>query len=253
VQLEGKRIIVTGGASGMGAATVRAYVREGARVVAMDVDDERGRAVAEATGAAYRHCDVARRDAVEAAFAEAVAELGGLDVLANPAGIERGGPPETLPDDEIAAVMGVNLSGTIHTNQAAFAPMRDGGGGRIVNFGSRAGVQGSPQAAHYAASKGAVLAWTRSVARAWAPYGIRVNAVAPGIWTPMYDLRRERLRTPEEIAAHDREKGALIPLGGKLGDADADFAPVMVFLASEASRFITGQTLPIDGGMMMLS
>ncbi|MDX6505794.1 MAG: hypothetical protein QOG06_438 [Gaiellaceae bacterium] len=98
-----------------------------------------------------------------------------------------------------------------------------------------------------------MLAWTRTVAREWAPHGIRVNAVAPMIWTPMYDKRRERLPTPEAVAAHDRDKAARIPLGGKLGDPDLDFAPVMVFLASDGARFITGQTLAVDGGGMMLT
>jgi NAD(P)-dependent dehydrogenase (short-subunit alcohol dehydrogenase family) len=251
-QLDGKRIVVTGGASGMGAATARAYAREGARVVAMDVDDERGEAVASAASVSYRHCDVSDRAQVDAAFAAAVDELGGLDVLAHAAGIERGATAAEVTDDEWDAVFDVNLKGTVHTNQAAFRAMRDAGG-RIVNFGSRAGVQGTAGAAHYAASKGAVLAWTRSIAREWAPYGIRVNAVAPMIWTDMYDLRRERLATPEAVAEHDRAKVALIPLGGKLGDPDLDFAPVMVFLAGDGARFITGQTLPIDGGGMMLS
>ncbi|MDX6505793.1 MAG: hypothetical protein QOG06_437 [Gaiellaceae bacterium] len=150
-QLDGKRIIVTGSASGMGAATVKAYAREGARVVAMDIDDEHGEAGARAAGVSYRHCDVASRDEVARAFDDAVSELGGLDVLAHPAGIERGAAAAEVGDDEWDAVFAVNVKGTVHTNQAAFGAMREGGGA-IVNFGSRAGVEGSPGAGPYAAS-----------------------------------------------------------------------------------------------------
>ncbi|MCY1461631.1 3-oxoacyl-[acyl-carrier-protein] reductase FabG [compost metagenome] len=104
-----------------------------------------------------------------------------------------------------------------------------------------------PGAAHYAASKGAVLAWTRTLAQEWARHGITVNALAPMIWTPMYDVHRAKM-SAEELAAHDQMLSRIIPLGGKLGNAEQDLAPVMVFLAGEGSRFITGQTLCVDGG-----
>jgi len=250
--LAGKRIIVTGGASGIAAATVRAYAREGATVWSLDVADENGRTVAAEAGATvtYRHCDIARPDEVAAAVDEAARAMGGLDVLANVAAVERGTPAEDIPDAEWDLVFGVNVKGTLYTNQAAFRHLKDHGG-VIINFGSGAGIRGQRGSAHYSASKAAVMAWTRTVAQEWAKFGIRVNSVVPAIWTQMYDEYRSRM-SDQERTIHDMAMQHVIPLGGKLGDPDRDAAPVMVFLASDASRFITGQAIPVDGGMVML-
>jgi NAD(P)-dependent dehydrogenase (short-subunit alcohol dehydrogenase family) len=250
--LNGKRAIVTGGASGIGAATVRAYVREGARVVSLDVDEAGGtRVCGEAgAGASFLRCDVADRGAVFAAVEQAVKTLGGLDVLANVAGVERRTPAEDIADDEWDLVFSVNVKGTLYTNQAALPHLRDGGG-RIINFGSGAGIRGQAGSAHYSASKGAVMAWTRTVAQEWAKYGITVNSVVPAIWTPMYDAFRARMADQERMI-HDMAMRHVVPLGGKLGDPDADMAPVMVFLASDAAHFMTGQCFAVDGGMIML-
>ena len=250
--LDGKRFIVTGGASGIGAATVRAYVREGARVVALDVNDEAGQRVAKdaGAGATYLPCDIADRDAVFSTFERAVNLLGGLDGLANVAGVERRTPAEDIPDDEWDLVFDVNVRGTLYTNQAAFRQLRTRGG-RIINFGSGAGIRGQAGSAHYSASKGAVMAWTRTVAQEWAKYRITVNSVVPAIWTPMYDAWRARM-SEQERTIHDMAMQHVVPLGGKLGDPDADMAPVMVFLASDASHFMTGQCFAVDGGMIML-
>ena len=250
--LQGKRIVVTGGASGIAAATVRAYAREGATVWSLDVADDKGRAVASAAGAAvtYRHCDIAHRDEVFAAIDEAARAMGGLDVLANVAAVERGTPAEDIPDAEWDLIFNVNVKGTLYTNQAAFRHLKDHGG-VIVNFGSGAGIRGQRGSAHYSASKAAVMSWTRTVAQEWSKYGIRVNSVVPAIWTQMYDEYRSRM-SEQERAIHDMAMAHVIPLGGKLGDPDRDAAPVMVFLASDASRFITGQAIPVDGGMVML-
>lgn len=252
MRLAGKRIIVTGGANGIGAATVRAYAAEGARVAALDIADVQGRAVAGEAGpnVDYHRCDVSSRDEVFTAFERAAADLGGLDVLAHVAGVERGSPAEDITDAEWDLVLGVNLKGTVHTNQAAFRHLREHGG-RIINFGSGAGVRGQRGSAHYSAAKAAVMAWTRTVAQEWARYGITVNSLLPAIWTGMYDAHRARM-TPEELAVHELTMRHVIPLGGRLGDADRDLAPVMVFLAGDGARFITGQAIAIDGGMIML-
>ena len=252
MQLEGKRIIVTGGASGIAAAAVRAYAREGARVASLDVDDERGRAVAAEAGAAVRyfHCDVSRREEVREVFDVAAAQLGGLDVMANVAGVERRTPAEDIPDDEWDLVFDVNVKGTLYTNQAAFRHMKERGG-RIINFGSGAGIRGQAGSAHYSASKGAVMAWTRTIAQEWGKYRITVNSVVPAIWTPMYDAWRARMSDQERMI-HDMAMQHVVPLGGKLGDPDGDMAPVMIFLASDASHFMTGQCFAVDGGMIML-
>lgn len=251
MQLRDKRIVVTGGASGIAAAAVRAYAREGARVVSLDVNDAAGEAVAAQAGerVTYRHCDVRRRDAVFAAVADAASTLGGLDVLASVAAVEGGVPAEDLAESEWDDLFAVNVKGTVFANQAAFPHLRECGG-VIINFGSGAAIRGQKGAAHYSASKGAVMSWTRTVAQEWAPYGIRMFNVVPAIWTPMYDLHRSRM-APGELAIHDMAMQHVIPLGGKLGDPDQDMAPVMVFLASDASRFMTGQSIVVDGGMIM--
>lgn len=250
--LKGKRIIVTGGASGIAAATVRAYAREGARVASLDVNDELGRQVAAECGSAveYFHCDVSKRQEIDSVFDAVVAKFGGLDVLAHVAAIEEGGPFDVALDDVFDRVMNVNLRGTCNTNVAAMARMK-AHGGRIINFGSAAGIIGQPGSAYYAASKGAVMAWTRTVAQEWAQYGITVNSVAPIISTPMMQKTRDRM-TPEQLEHLDMIFRMRIPLGGKPGDPDQDLAPVMVFLASDAPRFITGQVFPVDGGTVML-
>lgn len=252
MQLDGLGIIVTGAANGIGAATLAAYVREGARVAALDVEDERGAAVVAPHGdrARYFHCDVSSQPEVERAVAGAVAWLGRLDVLASVAAIERGGPAETISADDWARVLSVNLMGTVFTNQAAFRHLKERGG-RIINFGSGGAVRGQVGSSHYAASKGAVHAFTRTVAQEWGGYGITVNAVAPGAWTRMYDEYLDRLgEAGREMAVNAMRH--MIPIGGKLGDPERDIAPVMVFLASAAAHFVTGQLISVDGGMVML-
>jgi NAD(P)-dependent dehydrogenase (short-subunit alcohol dehydrogenase family) len=252
MQLQGKRIIVTGGARGIAASVVRAYAAQGAKVASLDVLDSEGEHTAARINEHYPgkvtfyHCDIANREETVSVFRTAVDALGGLDVMANIAGVERTAAAEDIAQEHWDLIFDVNVRGTLHTNQAAFEHMRDKGG-HIINFGSAAGLTGMPGAAHYAASKGAVLAWTRTVAQEWARYGITVNAVAPMIWTPMYDAHRAKM-TSQQLAEHDRHLASIIPLGGKLGDADRDLAPVMVFLATDGARFITGQTLSVDGG-----
>src|SRR5579883_2998631 len=148
--LAGRRIIVTGGASGIGAATALAYVRVGAR----DIDDAGGQRVAAEAGAAacYEPCDVADRAAVLGAIDRAVAWLGGLDALVHAAGVERAAPAEEITEADWDLVLGVNAKGTLFTNQAAFRHLR-ARGGRIINFGSAAALRGQRGGAHYAAAK----------------------------------------------------------------------------------------------------
>jgi NAD(P)-dependent dehydrogenase (short-subunit alcohol dehydrogenase family) len=257
MQLAQRRIIVTGGARGIAAAAVRALVAEGALVASFDVLDDEGVALVDSvarTGpgvARYWHCDVASRASTDEAFEAAVEWLGGLDAMVNVAGVERGAPAEDIDDSHWDLMFEVNARGTLYTNQAAFRYMKEKGG-RIINFASGAGVRGMRGGAAYSAAKGAVLAWTRTVAQEWGRYGITVNAVAPAIWTPMYDAHRARM-SAEELALHDERMLDLVPIGGKLGDPDRDLAPVLVFLVGDGSRFITGQTLPVDGGRLILT
>ncbi|CAN5306704.1 SDR family oxidoreductase [soil metagenome] len=249
--LDGRRILVTGGASGMGEALVRAFPALGARVVSLDLTEDAGREIAEASGAVgFVAVDVSSEASVEAATEEAVAMLGGLDVLIHAAGIAPGSAAAATPLDLWERTMAVNATGTFLMNRAVFPHLKDAGGA-ILNFASAAGVRGHPGKAAYAAAKGAVVAWTRTVAQEWGPYGISVNAIAPAIWTPMYDLSRSLL-TAEQLVAHDVVKARTIPMGGRLGDVEKDFVPVMAFLSSAGARFVTGQIIPIDGGMLMV-
>ena len=254
LDITGKRIIVTGGARGMGAAIVKAYVSEGAHVVSLDVQNDLGEeAVKEANEigpgkATYYSCDISNPSEVESVFDTAIKEMGGLDVLANIAGVIRTAPAEDIPNEDFDFIMNVNVRGTVLTNQLAFKAMRDNGSGAIINFGSISGLRQEPGGAMYSASKGAVMSWTRTVAAEWGPYGIRVNAVNPIISTPMYEETRNNM-TPEQRKANDEKVKQIIPLGGAYGDAERDLAPVMIFLASDASRFITSQLIPVDGGM----
>ncbi|SDN30967.1 NAD(P)-dependent dehydrogenase, short-chain alcohol dehydrogenase family [Bacillus sp. OK048] len=254
MQLIGKRIIVTGGARGIGNSVVCSYAMEGAHVASLDVLDDEGKIVAEeATQKGpgrvnYYHCDISSRDEVEKAFEMAVREMDGLDLLVNAAGVNRIIPPEDMSDHDMDLIYKVNVYGTFLTNQVAFKYLKKHGG-KILNFASVAGMNPYPAGAHYSASKGAVASWTRSVAHEWGKYNITVNSLAPAIWTPMYDERRS-LMSKAGLKAHDESYAKVIPIGGKLGDPEKDLAPVLVFLASEGSRFITGQIIPVDGGLV---
>jgi NAD(P)-dependent dehydrogenase (short-subunit alcohol dehydrogenase family) len=248
-----KRIILTGATYGIGASIARALVEAGASVAGLarstEVGEQRARELTEAGPGTMRfhRGDVSVRSEVHDAFRAAVDWMGGLDVLVHVAGVETGGPPERETDADWDHTFAVNAKGTFISNQEAFPYLKDGGGGTILNFGSGAGLAGLATNAIYSASKGAVAAWTRSVAAAWGRYGINVNNVCPATWSPMYDEHRARL-TPEQLERHDAAMTEMIHMGGKLGDTDRDVAPMVVFLCSDGARYVTGQTLCIDGG-----
>ena len=168
MQLKGKRIIVTGSARGMGAATLRSYVKEGAHVIGMDIQDDLGREVTEqASGpgkASYLHMDIADSTSVFSAFDEACEILGGLDALAHPAAIQRSSDAGEVSVEDWDLMFAVNVRGTMLTNQAAHKHMKQSGGGSILNFGSISGQRPEPSAAAYSASKCAVHSWTRTAA-----------------------------------------------------------------------------------------
>jgi NAD(P)-dependent dehydrogenase (short-subunit alcohol dehydrogenase family) len=254
MDLKNKKIIVTGGAQGIGESAVHAFVKAGAQVFSLDINEVLGTESAarinkvRSESVTFLKCDVSNRSEVDKAFDAAVAKMGGLDVLAHIAGVHRHALTHEVPDDTLLWIFSVNVNGTMYTNAAAYRHM-NARGGAIINFGSESGLTAEINNAVYGASKAAVHTWTRSVAREWGPKGIRVNAVLPYVVTPMYAKFRAAL-SPEDLAAHDRATAEQIPLGGKFGNTDTDLAPVVVFLASEASRFITGQLIPVDGGLI---
>ncbi|OBH16027.1 MULTISPECIES: SDR family NAD(P)-dependent oxidoreductase [unclassified Mycobacterium] len=247
--LQGRRILVTGGATGIGAAAVGALTEAGADVAAT----YHRTPPPEDLAASWLQCDVRDADAVSAMVRQAAERLGGLDVLVNAAGLWQAGIPGYIGVDEISFLLDTNVKATILTNQAAYAVMKeqDPKGGRIINFGSSEAVMGSPISAVYAATKGAVQAWTRSAAKAWAGDKITVNALAPAVQTAGADRLREFLG-PDASALIDQQMQMMIPLGGALGDPARDLGPMLVFLAGPGSGFITGQLLAVDGGLMMV-
>ena len=245
-KLRGKRIIVTGGAGGIGNAAVRLFVQEGARVACTYHHSEPDLP----EGVLSRRCDIGDKSSVQRVFGEFAAELGGVDALLHAAGLHGSTPADQVEERDWDRLFDGNGKGTVWTNQAAFQWLRDNGGS-IINMGSMEGVRGFAGNAVYAASRGAVMAWTRSIAQEWGRYGIRCNCVAPAIDTAIFQRQRSDL-DQAALQAMDAMLQQAIPLGGALGDPLRDLAPALVFLAGDDSKFITGQTLAVDGGLMML-
>jgi NAD(P)-dependent dehydrogenase (short-subunit alcohol dehydrogenase family) len=264
VELEGIGVVVSGGGNGIGAAGVRAFAQAGAKVAVLDIDDERaarGVGEGELAQCRYWHCDVSDDLEVRRVFGDLVPWLGDLHVLVNTAAYEAGPRRqvacEDLTDDDIERQMAVNLLGTVHTNQAAFRAMRRSGWGRIVNFSSDTAIRGGPFLAHYAASKGAVGAWTRTAALEWATHDICVNAIVPAMQTQRVEANRAATaaRSPDEAARSEEALKRGIPhrlRGGWPGDPVTDLAPLLVFLAGPGAGFITGQSIAVNGGAIML-
>jgi NAD(P)-dependent dehydrogenase (short-subunit alcohol dehydrogenase family) len=245
--LDGKRVIITGAAGGIGSAAVEAFVREGARVACTYSSTEPSLPDGVVTS---DRCDITSKASVDSVFDRFAETLGGLDVLVQAAGLHGSCPADQLTEEYWDNMFALNGKATLLTNQAAFRHMRDIGGS-IVNMGSCEGVRGFAGNACYAATRGAVHSWTRSVALEWGQYKIRVNALAPVAET----APAKRMRANQDAATNammDAYLQQAIPLGGRMGDALNDIAPALVFLASDASHFITGQTLAVDGGFMML-
>ncbi len=247
--LDGKRAIVTGAASGIGRATAVMLAREGAAVVAADLDDAgigevvAGIAAAGGRAAAVR-CDVTVEADCRRLVDAAVASFGGLDIVVNSAGIIRRADVVETTEEEWDRVMAVNVKAIFLLGRHAIPEMARGGGGAVVNIGSGWGLKGGPRAASYCASKGAVVNLTRAMAIDHGPQGIRVNCVCPGDTdTPL--LRGEAEQLGEDVAAF-LVSSAERPIR-RLGTPE-DTARAVVFLASDAASWVTGTTLVVDGG-----
>ena len=243
--LAGHRIVVTGAARGLGEAFARAALAAGARVVVTDVLAERGHAAAQAMGdkAHFVTMDVASRASVQAGMHEAVQWLGGLDGVVNNAAITNSGGKlmADISEDMWDAVMAVNVKGPWLVAQAAHAALKSSGRGRIVNLSSDTALWGAPKLMAYIASKGAVAAMTRGMARELGADLITVNAIAPGLV-----LSESTEYVPQ--ARHDMYAAGRAIVRAQLPQ---DVTAAVVFLLSEASGFITGQVLPVNGGFVM--
>jgi NAD(P)-dependent dehydrogenase (short-subunit alcohol dehydrogenase family) len=245
-QLDGKFGIITGAASGIGAACAKVLSREGAKLVLTDLDDAAGQRLADAIGGIYRHHDVTDEAGWPAVVA-AAERLGGLHILVANAGIGIMGPAVDMSLADWRRQMAVNVDGVFLSAKYCIPAMRRSGGGSIVMLSSVAGLRGSAGLAGYSASKGAVRLFAKSMALecAQARDGIRVNSVHPGIidtpiWTKLPPGANAPL-DPKAIAA------AVVPIG-EAGRPE-DVADGVLFLASDAARHITGSELVIDGGM----
>lgn len=245
-RLEGKIALVTGGASGIGLATVREFAAAGAKLAVADLQDA-AEAAREAGGIAIQ-VDVTDPEAVEAMVARTVERYGRIDILFNNAGIERHGPMAAMDPAEHRRVVDVDLNGVYYCMQSAIRAMANNPGpmrGSIVNTASVAGLIGAPGLSSYNAAKGGVVLMTKVACLEAAALGIRVNAVCPGI-----------IRTPMAAAFGPEGDGGaaaetlarqIHPLG-RMGEPQ-DVAKLVTFLASDEASFITGAAIPIDGGM----
>jgi 3-oxoacyl-[acyl-carrier protein] reductase len=244
--LEGKVAIVTGAAQGIGRAIAESLARAGADVAVADLDVGKAQECIAAVKAAGRRAlgvkvNVSEWDGVKAMVDQVMKEWGRIDILINNAGITRDGLLLRMREEDWNLVLQVNLNGTFHCTKAVLQPMTKQRWGRIINIASIVGVMGNAGQANYAASKAAVIGFTKTVAREYASRQVTVNAVAPGfIDTAMTQT------LPADVKEMLQKQ---IPLG-RLG-LPADIAEAVKFLASEEAGYITGQVLHVNGGMLM--
>ena len=253
-RLEGKVALVTGGARGIGRAVCEAYAREGARVAVADLlDDEAVQTAASLGGSGMAVAmDVTDLDSIRTGVSAVEAQWGGIDILVNNAGIFNMAPLDKVTLEDYRRQFDVNVGGTIFVSQAVAPGMRRRGGGAIINFASQAGRRGEANVTVYCSTKAAVISITQSLALEFAKDNIRVNAVAPGVIdTPMWDVVDAQFAALEDkpIGQKKREVGEAVPLG-HMG-VPSEVADPCVFLASDDARYITAQTLNVDGGNWM--
>jgi len=239
-KLQNKIALITGGASGIGAATARLFVQEGAKVVLADLNEEKGKAFeaelkAQGAEAVFVKANITSEEEVASLFKQAIEAFGKVDIVFNNAGIGRVQPTHELDYSEWRNTVNVDLDGVFLVARESIREMLKAGGGTIVNTASMYGWVGSPGSAAYNAAKGGVINLTRSLALEYADQNIRVNALCPGfIDTPII---------PEE---NKKELAAITPMK-RLGQAD-EMATAVLFLASDDSSYMTGGSLIVDGG-----
>ena len=251
-RLDGKAALVTGGARGIGRAICVALADAGAKVAAADLLIEGAAESASAIKGMPVQMDVTDFDGITAAVSQVELELGGIDILVNNAGVFNMASIDKITPDDYRRQYDVNVGGTLFACQAVVPAMRKRGGGAIINVSSQAGRRGEPNVSLYCSTKAAVISITQSLALELADDDIRVNAIAPGVVdTPMWDIVDAQFAEYENkpVGQKKREVGESVPLG-RMGDP-RDIADPCVFLASDAARYITAQTLNVDGGNWM--
>ena len=248
--VSGKRILITGGASGIGAASALLLASRGAKVVIADLAEEMGAGVAQqgqdaCNSIVFKKVDVTSGDEVRALFAFAMETLGGLDVVINNAGIDhQPAPMHELSDEDFDRNIAVNLKGVWHCMRAAVACMATNGGGHVINVASIAGLRSAPLLSAYSAAKHGVMGLTKSAAHEYARVNIRFNAVCPSfIDTPMV---RNTMANMDERAQQATIKAS--PMR-RLGEVD-EVSGAIAWLASDESSFMNGHAFTLDGGML---
>jgi NAD(P)-dependent dehydrogenase (short-subunit alcohol dehydrogenase family) len=242
--LEGKRLLITGAARGLGEAFAGAAVAAKAQVVIADVLEESGRATAEKIGARFVPLDLARPESIDACARRVTDALGGLDGLVNNGAIATGIGGKFLDEIDVATwdrVMTVNVRGTWLMTRAVLPYLKASGRGKVVNIASDTALWGAPRLLHYVASKGAVIAMTRAMARELGTFGIAVNAIAPG------------LTLVEATEYVPKERHDLYVNGRAINreQVPEDLTGTCMFLLSDGASFVTGQLLPVNGGFVM--
>lgn len=257
--LSGKTALVTGGAVGIGLGIGSRLAEAGAAVVIADLNLEAAeKSAEELKGKGFKAsavaCDVSKKEDAEGAVAHAVSTFGGLDILINNAGIYPNVLVMQMTDEDWDKVINVNLKGVYHmTRAAAEAMIKQGRGGKVINITSIDALHpSSPGLAHYDASKHGVWGFTKNVALELAPHKIWVNAIAPGgIQTPGVATMQKKMKVPAGVDMEALLKGFLakIPMG-RMGEPD-DVGKVALFLASDASSYMTGSQIVVDGGYLL--
>jgi len=244
--LKGRVALVTGGNGGIGLGMADGLAAAGADIILAGRNAEKANTALASlnkhgTRTAFIAADVTRAQDCRDLVSQALSRFGRLDILINNAGTSIRKMPQDFTEQEWHYVMDTNLTGAFLCSQAAYAPMKQAGGGKMINIGSMMSIFGAPYAAPYAASKGGIVQMTRALATAWARDNIQVNAVLPG-WIDT-DMTRTARRQVDSL--HERVE-ARTP-AGRWGNP-ADMAGIAVFLAAAASDFVTGAAIPVDGG-----
>ena len=253
MRLQGKTALITGAARGIGRAFAEAYLREGATVALADIDADRVRATAAEIGAHSVVMDVTRQDSIDAGVAEAVAAMGGIDILINNAALFDLAPIVAITRESYDRLFAINVAGTLFTLQAVARHMIDTGRrGKIINMASQAGRRGEPLVAVYCATKAAVISLTQSAGLNLIQHGINVNAISPGVvegehWEGVDALFARHENKPR--GQKKQEVGAAVPFG-RMGRA-SDLTGMAVFLATAEADYIVAQTYNVDGGNWM--